>query len=131
MFPQTWSRRSESNQQPIAYKAIALPIELRRHNNGSPYGNRTRIAGLKARFPYQLEEGTTWRLRVDSNHRRIYTLNALAGRRNQPLCHEVKERRSRLSRADKPMSKTGLNSTCYFYYNFFLFLSVAASIVSR
>ncbi len=27
----TWSRRQESNPQPTAYKAVALPIELRRH----------------------------------------------------------------------------------------------------
>ena len=28
--PDNWSRRSGLNTQPIAYKAIALPIELRR-----------------------------------------------------------------------------------------------------
>lgn len=29
-----WSRRRDLNTQPIAYKAIALPIELRRHMAG-------------------------------------------------------------------------------------------------
>jgi hypothetical protein len=30
MRAQAWSRRQESNPQPTAYKAVALPIELRR-----------------------------------------------------------------------------------------------------
>ena len=31
IFSAFWCRLSESNQQPIDYKSIALPIELRRH----------------------------------------------------------------------------------------------------
>ncbi len=39
-FSSRWCRLSESNQQPIDYKSIALPIELRRHYGGH-YRDRT------------------------------------------------------------------------------------------
>ena len=38
-----WSRRQESNPQPTAYKAVALPIELRRRPSGK--GSRTSFVG--------------------------------------------------------------------------------------
>ena len=40
-----WCRLLESNQQPIDYKSIALPVELSRH--GADDENRTRIIGLE------------------------------------------------------------------------------------
>lgn len=38
---ETWSRRRESNSQPLAYKASALPIELRRRIHARAHDSRT------------------------------------------------------------------------------------------
>ena len=57
-----WCLLPESNQQPIDYKSIALPIELRRHN-GDPTGTRTRDTSVKGTCLNRLTIGP-WRERT-------------------------------------------------------------------
>ena|SRR5690625_2679510 len=50
-------RPEDLNPQPTDYKSVALPIELGRHNNGDPYGIRTRVTAVKGRCLNHLTNG--------------------------------------------------------------------------